>query len=149
MKLISIILLFTSIASAHLPFVSSEESLNNILLALQPGEFLWIRGGLADSIENQIIQEMIQEFPWQKTPKGWSPLTFEDYRRIILTRGLSILHTEVHREIVHEPELQWISSLGLTAEEQIAFTDEFILRFKQLQGGIQRELLMQVGFLQE
>lgn len=147
MKLISIILtLFTSIASANPIYVSSKECLKDILLHLQPGERIWIKGGLADSIENQIIEEMIREFPWQDMLQGWEPLTFDDYRRIILEHGLMMIHTEVHRKILQEPDIQWISDLGLDLNEQHAFAEEFFFRFNQKNGRVHREVLLQIGF---
>lgn len=71
---------------------------------------------------------MAQEMTWRKHLKDWSPLTFDDYRNIILNQKCSIIQTEVHREIATYPLLECLSLLELEGAEGDAFSHEFLLR---------------------
>ena len=146
MKLISTLLLFFStVVSANPIYISTQDELEKALSNLAAGEKLWILGGLADSIENQIIGEMAKENLWREKLKDWAPLAFEDYRSAVLNQGLSIIQTEVRREIAPYPFLEWLSPLGLETAEKEAFAEEFFFRFMQTEGGVYRVLLLQVG----
>ena len=146
MKIISTILIFiATIAQTDPAYITTRETLTNALEKVETGESIWLVGAMAESFESQIIGQMAQEIPWQMRLENWKPLSFEDYREIILSRGFTIDYTEVHREMVLEPDWVWIlPHLGLEPAETYAFADEFRARCHRAQGGVYKQLLMQV-----
>ena len=142
-----IALLATIISNLHClepVYISNIESLKELV---KPNETLWFIAPLKDSFENEIIQEMVQDSRFQKLQQ-WHPLSFEEYRSVVLSLGLSIIRTEVQRDVPHLPLAKWVKQeiapqLGLDPDEEQLFADEFVSRFGQ-PFGIYRRLLMEV-----
>ena len=97
-------------------YVSNKEDLEKNLSSLKENETIWLLLPLAESVENKILLDMGKPVP----------PTFEEYLELIENHELTILHSEVQRELAKELPKDFNDKLNLSEKE----AEEFKIRFR-------------------
>lgn len=144
MKIIcAIMMLVSCLNKNNLFFVSARKDLEEILQNQRHQDSLWIIGSLQDSFESEVLREMAQLPRWESLLQDWPALSLEEYQQIIKSHGFTILHSEVHREIVLGNILEYIPNLPVPFAEEEGFRSEF-LHYAANSSRVYKQLLVQV-----
>ena len=126
--------------------INKPEILTKFLQKNTCEKTIWFVGNLADSIENQIIGHIKQNFIWTEKLKNWNPPTLADYRKSVLAQGAEITHIEVHREVIYQIDPEDIPDVGLSDEDKAAFVVEFYAEFSRMGNcGVRRQVLIGIS----